>query len=276
MSGSTFGMAILFGALAFGIALGAGGMGWAIFWGCVIGSLILGLGRFHEIKDGARFDLVDGIAVAAALGTAGWLIGTSEQHGLDLNAAGFLGLFVALGLYGGLNFLLRVLFTIHGSGEQRARSRYSLQEVLNRKRAQAAGDVSPSEIDPGRFGYGRGGEAGPGPYGEEPFPPPYGRGRPGGTYAGEEGTDAPRLEEAWTPEGYSTQDAARYFQMTGITGSASSTEQAREFARRIKLGLGGDAPGYAFLAAGARDHHLPKHIRAFYAHALQLCDRGQA
>ena len=269
MSGPTFGWALGLGALAFGIAFGAGGMGWAIFWGCVIGSLILGLGRFHEIKDGARFDLVDGIAVAAALGAAGLLIGTSERNGIDPNGAIFLGLLVALGLYGGLNFLLRVLFTMAQS---------SGTGVRPREREPVRGPGRGGGIDPARFGYGLGGEAGPGPgpYGEEPFAPPYGGGQAGGTYEGEGGTDAPRLEKAWTPDGYSTQDAARYFQMTGITGSASSTDQAREFARRIKLGLGGETPGYAFLAAGARDHHLPKNIRAFYAHALQLCDRGQA
>lgn len=269
MSTTTFGYSIGIAALAFGVAFGLSeSIGWALLWATILGSLMLGFGRFHEIREGARFDLVDGIAVAAALGTTGWLVAISEQHGFDPNGMFFAGFFIALGIYGGLNFLLRVLFTMAQS---------SGTGVRPREREPARGPGRGGGIDPGRFGYGRGEEeAGRGPYGEEPFPPPYGRGRPGGTYAGEEGTDAPRLEKAWTPEGYSTQDAARYFQMTGITGSASSTEQAREFARRIKLGLGGDAPGYAFLAAGARDHHLPKHIRAFYAHALQLCDRGQA
>jgi hypothetical protein len=270
MSGPGFAWAVAFGALAFGMAYGmTNSLEWGAFWAAAIGSFILGLRRFHELSHGeARFDLIDGIVIAGTLGFLGWLMVHREQtHGTG-NEWFFLSLLLAPAMFGGGNLVLRIFFTL-GGGLAAANSR-------PRARTPEHGGGRGGGIDPGRFGYGRGGEAGPGPYGEEPFPPPYGRGRPGGTYAGEEGTDAPRLEEAWTPEGYSTQDAARYFQITGITGSASSTEQAREFARRIKLGLGGDAPGYAFLAAGARDHHLPKHIRAFYAHALQLCDRGQA
>lgn len=127
-------------------------------------------------------------------------------------------------------------------------------------------------FDPEAFGFGSPGTgpASGGPHGVEPFSGSNrGKSRAGGGY---EGPAAPpgskRLPHYPRPRSYSSAEAERLFQISGVRGSAADTHAAQALAACCITALGA-SKGREFIRQAARDGTLPKHIRQFYIHALQ-------
>lgn len=236
----------------------------AILHAAYAGCAVAGIARLYFLDKGVPVSWLDILAGAAAAGWIAAFISWDQHRGYPEWAVAFGWLFTPplawftpllfapLPIFGGV-FTLGIALILSG---QLPRPR----GFAGSGRRTEAAPVQGEGFDP-RL-YDRDGYGGGGPYGG------YGHGPERIRH------DQRRIPQDTPPQGYSTEDAKRFFAMSGLDGPGSNTAKATELARRLKIALGPDK-GADFLSAAARDSRLPKNMQAFYKHAEQLVTRGQ-